>query len=146
MVHLHLMGQSMPFPDTNRRRFVQGLAAGGIVTGLGAWPAVTHAATSGPVLRSSDLHLRIGEQPVNFTGKARTAVTVNGRLPAPEIRWREGDTVTVRVDNLLPRGSLFGDSTSIHWHGILLPANMDGVPGMSFDGIRRGEQASEFVL
>ncbi|WP_297799032.1 copper resistance system multicopper oxidase [Arenimonas sp. GDDSR-1] len=129
----------MPFPDTNRRRFVQGLAAGGIVTGLGAWPAVTHAATSGPVLRSSDLHLRIGEQPVNFTGKARTAVTVNGRLPAPEIRWREGDTVTVRVDNLLPRGSLFGDTTSIHWHGILLPANMDGVPGMSFDGIRRGE-------
>ena len=137
--HRHLKSHFMPFPDPSRRRFVQGLAAGGIVTGMGAWPVAALASPDGSVLRRSDLHLRIGEQPVNFTGKSRTAVTINGSLPAPEIRWREGDTVTVRVDNLLPRGSLFGDTTSIHWHGILLPANMDGVPGMSFDGIRRGE-------
>ncbi|GAB2996259.1 copper resistance protein A [Arenimonas maotaiensis] len=92
-----------------------------------------------PVLTGTDFHLRIGELPVNFTGKRRTAITVNGSLPAPVLRWREGDTVTLRVDNALPPDSVFGDTTSIHWHGILLPANMDGVPSMSFDGIRRGE-------
>lgn len=124
-----------------RRRFVQGLAAGGIVAGFGAWPHAGFAAAppAVPVLAGTDFHLRIGELPVDFTGKRRTAITVNGSLPAPVLRWREGDTVTLRVDNALPPGSLFGDTTSIHWHGILLPANMDGVPGMSFDGIRRGE-------
>ncbi|MFM6989313.1 MAG: multicopper oxidase domain-containing protein, partial [Arenimonas sp.] len=125
-----------------RRRFVQGLAAGGIVAGFGTWPQRASAAAAPPavpVLTGNDFHLRIGELPVDFTGKRRTAITVNGSLPAPVLRWREGDTVTLRVDNALPPGSVFGDTTSIHWHGILLPANMDGVPGMSFDGIRRGE-------
>lgn len=125
-----------------RRRFVQGLAAGGIVAGFGTLPYVSAAAAAPPavpVLTGTDFHLRIGELPVDFTGKRRTAITVNGSLPAPVLRWREGDTVTLRVDNALPPGSLFGDTTSIHWHGILLPSNMDGVPGMSFDGIRRSE-------
>ena len=70
---------------------------------------------------------------MDFTGSPRVAVTVNGSVPAPTLRWREGDTVTVRVANRLR------DETSVHWHGILLPANMDGVPGLSFDGIRPGE-------
>lgn len=61
------------------------------------------------------------------------ALTVNGSVPSPTLRWREGDTVTVRVANTL------GEDTSIHWHGILVPANQDGVPGLSFDGIRPGE-------
>ena len=77
--------------------------------------------------------LAIGTSPVNFTGRTRPAVTVNGSLPAPILRWREGDTVTLRVANRL------GVPSSIHWHGILLPANMDGVPGLSFDGIAPGE-------
>ncbi len=68
-----------------------------------------------------------------ITGAPRTAITVNGTLPAPLLRWREGDRVTVRVSNRLR------DDTSIHWHGIVLPAAMDGVPGLSFDGIRPGE-------
>ena len=50
-------------------------------------------------------------------------VTVNGSIPAPLVRWREGDTVTMRVANAL------AEDTSIHWHGMILPANMDGVPG-----------------
>ena len=58
----------------------------------------------------------------------------------PLLRWKQGTTVTLRVRNELPRGSIHGPDTSIHWHGILLPANMDGVPGMSFDGIRPGER------
>ena len=70
---------------------------------------------------------------MDFTGSPHVAVTVNGSVPAPTLRWREGDTVTLRVTNTLR------EDTSIHWHGILLPANMDGVPGLSFNGIRPGE-------
>jgi CopA family copper-resistance protein len=54
-------------------------------------------------------------------------------VPAPLLRWKEGDTVTLRVSNTL------GEDTSIHWHGMILPANMDGVPGLSFHGIRPNE-------
>lgn len=125
-----------------RRRFVQGLAAGGAVAGLGFWPK-TSWSMSGPgrppVLTGTEFDLIIGETPMNFTGRTRTAITVNGSLPAPVLRWREGTTVNLRVANALPRGSIHGQDTSIHWHGILLPANMDGVPGLSFDGIARGE-------
>ena len=70
---------------------------------------------------------------MNITGAPTTAFTVNGSLPAPTLRWREGDTVTVRVSNGL------AEMSSIHWHGIVLPANMDGVPGLSFHGIQPGE-------
>lgn len=92
-----------------------------------------------PVLSGTHFDLTIGESIVNFTGRHRPAVTVNGSLPAPLLRWREGTTVTLRVTNALPRGSVLGRHASIHWHGILLPANMDGVPGVSFDGIEHGE-------
>jgi len=127
----------------SRRRFVQGLALGGVATGAGLWrlpaiagPAIdpTAAPLAVPELRGSDLQLSIGRSAVDFTGRARPAITVNGSLPAPTLRWREGDTVTVRVANALADGP-----TSIHWHGLLLPANMDGVPGLSFDGIAPGE-------
>ncbi|HVJ37357.1 MAG TPA: copper resistance system multicopper oxidase [Stenotrophomonas sp.] len=124
----------------SRRRFVQGLALGGVAAGTSLWrlPAlatpVTATALAVPELRGTDLQLSIGRSAVDFTGRARPAITVNGSLPAPTLRWREGDTVTVRVANRLAEGP-----TSIHWHGLLLPANMDGVPGMSFDGIAPGE-------
>ncbi|HXH01344.1 MAG TPA: copper resistance system multicopper oxidase [Xanthomonadaceae bacterium] len=126
----------------SRRRFVQGLAAGGVLAGLGAWPKAVWAVKSlgqPNVLSGTEFDLSIGETPMNFTGRTRSAITVNGTLPAPILRWREGDTVTLRVANTLPMGSIHGHDTSIHWHGILLPANMDGVPGMSFAGIARGE-------
>jgi CopA family copper-resistance protein len=125
-----------------RRRFVQGLAAGGAVAGLGLWPNSTWAlpaAGNANVLTGTEFDLAIGETPMNFTGRARPAITVNGSIPGPILRWREGSTVNLRVSNRLPQGSIHGDATSIHWHGILLPANMDGVPGMSFNGIHRGE-------
>jgi CopA family copper-resistance protein len=121
-----------------RRTFVKGLAAGGAAAGLGLWPAASSAAQPGARHASGELagttfDLQVGETSVNFTGKPRTAVTVNGSLPAPVLRWREGDTVTLRVTNTLD------EDTSIHWHGILLPANMDGVPGLSFHGIHPGD-------
>ncbi|TCZ84328.1 copper resistance system multicopper oxidase [Lysobacter sp. N42] len=123
----------------SRRRFVQGLAAGGAVAALGLPSLAQPRRGDAPVLRGTDFDLVIGETPVNFTGRVRPAVTVNGSLPAPTLRWKEGTTVELRVRNALPRGSIHGDQASIHWHGILLPANMDGVPGISFDGIARGE-------
>ncbi len=91
------------------------------------------------VLSGTNFDLAIGETPMNFTGATRNAVTVNGSLPGPILRWREGTTVNLRVANQLPHGSIHGHDTSIHWHGILLPANMDGVPGISFPGIPHGE-------
>ncbi|MEZ5318134.1 MAG: copper resistance system multicopper oxidase [Vicinamibacterales bacterium] len=122
----------------SRRTFVKGLAMGGAVAGLGLWKPGAWAAAVEPqqsaMLSGTDFDLRIGETPMNFTGSPRMAVAVNGTIPAPVLRWREGDTVTLRVAN-----ALAGEDTSIHWHGILLPANMDGVPGLSFHGIRPGE-------
>ena len=123
-----------------RRRFVQGLCLGGATLAAGTLrlPALARDdafARPGGVLSGTDFRLDIGTATVDFTGRARPAITVNNALPAPLLRWREGDTVTLRVANHLPRGV----QTSIHWHGILLPSNMDGVPGMSFDGILPGE-------
>jgi len=126
----------------SRRRFVQGLAVGGAVAGLGLWPKPgwTLKGPGNPnVLSGTEFDLVIGETPMNFTGRTRTAITVNGSIPAPLLRWREGTTVNLRVSNALPANSIHGHETSIHWHGILLPANMDGVPGLSFAGIHRGE-------
>ncbi len=126
----------------SRRRFVQGLAAGGVVAGLGLWPRPSWALKSpagNPVLAGTEFDLVIGETPMNFTGTTRPAITVNGSVPGPILRWREGTTVNLRVSNRLPPRSIHGHQTSIHWHGILLPANMDGVPGLSFNGIHRNE-------
>ncbi|MDP2243143.1 MULTISPECIES: copper resistance system multicopper oxidase [unclassified Pseudomonas] len=117
---------------TSRRTFVKGLAATGILGGLGLWRTPVWAVTSPGqpnVLTGTDFDLFIGETPVNITGAARTAMAINGSIPGPILRWREGDTVTLRVKNRL------AEDTSIHWHGIILPANMDGVPGLSFHGI-----------
>ena len=122
-------------PNLPRRRFFQGLAAGGILLGLSPWsrPAWARAA-AGPaqVLSGTEFDLTIAETPVNFTGRPRLATTINGSIPAPTLRWRAGDTVTIRVTNRL------AEDTSVHWHGILLPYRMDGVPGISFNGIAPG--------
>jgi CopA family copper-resistance protein len=120
--------------DLARRRFVTGALA---LAGAGALPrgvfaqdaAAAHAL---PELRGSDFVLDIGALPVNISGRRAWAKTVNGSLPAPTLRWREGDTVSLRVNNSLHEG------TALHWHGILLPADMDGVPGLSFHGIAPG--------
>ncbi len=117
---------------SSRRTFVKSLAAGGAFAGLGLWRQPVWALTSPgqpTVLSGSQFDLTIDSMSVDFTGRRRTAMAINGSIPGPLLRWREGDTVTLRVRNRLPQ------DTSIHWHGILLPANMDGVPGFSFAGI-----------
>jgi CopA family copper-resistance protein len=118
------------FKPFGRRRFVQGLVAGGLFIAHGRGRAAdgsSHAELTGP-----DFHLTIDELPVNYTGATRRAVAVNGQVPAPLLRMRQGDTVTIRVTNNLR------EYTSIHWHGFIVPADMDGVPGLSFDGIAPG--------
>jgi len=112
---------------------------GGAFASLGLGSGSLLAASikqQGPqTLSGTDFNLTISEQAVNFTGTARIATTVNGSLPAPILRWCEGDIVTLRVTNLLP------ETSSIHWHGIIVPSAMDGVPGIAdgFNGIRPGE-------
>src|SRR5258706_14618855 len=106
-----------------RRRFVEGLALAADTAGFGrARPA-----------RAATIDLTVGTLPVNLAGRARTATVVNGALPGPSLRLREGDTATISVRNTL------GEPTSVHWHGILLPNAMDGVPGLTFRGIPPGE-------
>ncbi|WOE70772.1 copper resistance system multicopper oxidase [Hydrogenimonas thermophila] len=85
------------------------------------------------ILEGKEFHLTIDETVVNITGKPVIATTINGMLPAPTLKWKEGDEVTIHVTNNLPV------SSSIHWHGIILPFQMDGVPNISFPGIAPGE-------
>jgi len=127
----------------SRRRFVQGLVAGGVIGALGGLPPRAWAHSGGshlqagggsaPVLSGTEFDLVIAESAVNFTGQPGIATTINGMLPGPTLRWRRGDTVTIRVTNRL------NEPTSLHWHGIILPYQMDGVPGISFPGIAPGE-------
>jgi len=130
---------AVPLPAIPRRRFVQGLVAGGVLLGLSPFARAAGMQSgrtstgSAAILSGTEFNLEIDESPVNFTGTPRMATTVNGSLPAPTLRWREGDTVTIRVKNRL------NETTSIHWHGIILPFQMDGVPGISFAGIPPGE-------
>jgi CopA family copper-resistance protein len=121
----------MASPGMTRRRFLWSAGAGLFVLGTSRQLAWSQSATQS-VLSGTEFNLEIGEMPVNFTGRARTGTVVNGQVPAPLLRWREGDTVTLRVSNRLSTRS------SIHWHGMIVPADMDGVPGLSFEGIPSG--------
>ena len=116
--------------DVSRRRFVSGL--GGLLTAA-ALPSSGRAGQPNTVLTGTDFDLEVSSLEVSFTGVRRIATAVNGQVPGPQLRWREGDTITVRVKNRL------AVPTSLHWHGVLVPADMDGVPGLSFAGIPPGE-------
>jgi len=101
-------------------RFVTGCAT----TGVLAAPRRRLSVVDG---RTIDLH--IAETRLAVAGQSAVATTINGGIPGPEIRLREGQDVTLRVSNALD------EDTSIHWHGLLVPPGMDGVPGVSFPGI-----------
>ena len=129
-----------PGQAIQRRRFLRALAAG---TALGTLDAALPAwalqdlpaARTGtpPELRGPVFDLTLAETRVDFDGRTGIATTINGSLPGPTLRMREGETVTIRVTNRLR------ETASIHWHGIILPFQMDGVPGVSFAGIAPGE-------
>lgn len=126
----------------SRRKFVTGVATGGTVIGLGLGSGKAlsldrsfdaNKRQTPQELSGNTFNLSIDYVPVNFTGHDRIATTVNGSVPSPVLRWKEGERVTLRVTNNLDHDS------SIHWHGIILPTGMDGVPGLSFNGIKPGE-------
>lgn len=124
-----------------RRKFLQYTASVGIVTGLSTvLPPYALAGFNNttkevltPVGKDNIVDLTISEISFSVNGKATKATAINGQVPGPLIRLKEGTDVIIRVKNELK------EDTSIHWHGILLPFQMDGVPGVSFDGIKPGE-------
>lgn len=118
----------------SRRTFVRGAIAGGAALAMHAGSALAlPSSTARPTPGTTRFDLAIGALPVRFTGHAGVATAVNGAVPGPLLRFREGDTVQLAVTNRL------SDSASIHWHGLRVPAGMDGVPGLSFAGIAPGE-------
>ena len=109
-----------------------GAAAGSLLPGWAQSAAPSQASTL-PTLSGQDIKLSIGHTPVTIDGRTSHAVTINGTVPGPLIRLKEGQTVRLSVTNTLD------EETSIHWHGLLVPFQMDGVPGVSFPGIPPGE-------
>lgn len=84
--------------------------------------------------RAEEYSLTIAREAVNITGTSVKKITVNGTIPGPTLRFQEGEEVTIHVTNKLD------EDTSVHWHGLLLPGEMDGVPGFNgFPGIKPGE-------
>ncbi|MDQ3079367.1 MAG: copper resistance system multicopper oxidase [Pseudomonadota bacterium] len=119
----------------HRRDFLRAATLGGAGVGLaGLSPAWAQRLSAGiarplPTVSGNDIALTIGKVAVRVDGKVGRAVGVNGTVPAPLIRLREGQKVRLRVTNTLD------EESSIHWHGLLVPFAMDGVPGVSFPGI-----------
>lgn len=135
-MHAKNLTRYRQFPTLSRRRFVTGAAASGALLSLGmdTGDAEVLPPNAAPqILTGNRFDLTIGFQPVNFTGRQRLATAVNGTVPGPILRWRQGQNIKLHV-----RNELAADS-SIHWHGIILPTGMDGVPGVSFNGIQPGE-------
>lgn len=126
-------------PRVSRRRVLQAMAAvgaAGMLRGVApayAAPPAQGAAPAVPATSDGVVELEIRKTRLLIGGRAAMVTTVNGSLPGPLLRFREGETATVRITNRLD------EDTSIHWHGLLVPPAMDGVPGLSFAGIKPGE-------
>ncbi len=126
----------------DRRTFIRSSAALGLLSGIGVpIPAWAHSQPGSPFRppglaptrrtgRLVEYDLTIDRTPLAFGGRTGNAVTINGTVPGPLLRFTEGDDAIIRIHNRLD------EDTSVHWHGILLPNNMDGVPGVNFPGIK----------
>lgn len=127
-------------PAAGRRRFLKGAAAMGLLSGLEAlapayaWEKTGNLAARPSVSGNTDaFDLEIARADMLIDGRPARPITINGSMPGPLLRFTEGREVLLRVTNRLD------EDTSIHWHGVLLPFEMDGVPGVSFAGIKPGE-------
>ena len=138
----------------SRRRLLAGAGAASAFAAMPAW-AQGHSMRRGhgvghggaPIRTGFDqvsgavIDLAVGEGPRTVQGRKGHGIAVNGSVPGPLVRLREGQNVRLNVTNHL------GEDTSIHWHGLLLPFQMDGVPGISFPGIKPGQTFSyEFPI
>ncbi|MES1944501.1 CopA family copper-resistance protein [Salinisphaera sp. PC39] len=131
--------------DTHRRRLLQALGGTGVLAGLEALlPAYarardgrhltgTAARVPGGAARDVAMDIHIRRETIDIAGGQASAITMNHSLPGPLVELWEGKNALLRVHNHLD------ESTSIHWHGILLPFTMDGVPGVAFPGIDPGD-------
>lgn len=128
----------------SRRSLLKGIGAAGMLAALeGLVPAyarnvfgenaVAATAQTRGELSGEVINLTIAETPFRVNGRTGTAKTINATLPGPIIRLKEGQDVTLNVTNRLK------ETSSIHWHGVLVPPAMDGVPGVSFKGIEPNE-------
>jgi len=127
-------------PAVTRRDFIKAVGAGLFLAGLHcALPLPAWAVKAGPGVQQTPprrrYDLAIGYSPVKIDGRAGTSTGINGTVPGPLVHLREGDDVVLNVTNAL----MDTEHSSIHWHGILVPFRMDGVPGVNFAGIRPGE-------
>lgn len=133
------MRKSKRHPQFSRRKFIYAASMLGgsaaLQSSLPAWArSGLDTDLSGLTSLSGQLFdLTVAKATSTVDGKQGNSILINGHLPAPLLRWREGDDITLRVTNKMHV------DTSIHWHGILLPFQMDGVPGVTFPGIKPGE-------
>jgi FtsP/CotA-like multicopper oxidase with cupredoxin domain len=119
----------------DRRQVLRGATLAGSGLALSAYmPAWAQPVSAGiakplPTVSGDDITLKIAHQMMMIDGRQSHAIGINGTVPAPLIRLREGQNVRLHVVNDLD------EETSIHWHGLLVPFQMDGVPGIAFPGI-----------
>lgn len=131
--------QTITVPNLDRRTMLGSVALAGGSLALGSlYPAWATSGSAGisdapETLGGDFIALSVGHTHFSVAGKSSHAFTINGTVPGPILRLREGQKVRIAVTNTLD------EDTSIHWHGLLLPFDMDGVPGVSFPGIRPGE-------
>lgn len=119
-----------------RRDFVRYTVGLGVLSGLGLRPRSLWAsveAAAGEAVAPAEYHLAVDRIGVSFSGSAAEARAINQTVPGPLLRLTEGQEAILHVTNHLD------EDTSIHWHGLLLPFDQDGVPGFSFEGIKPGE-------
>ena len=120
--------------NLDRRGFLAGgMTLSALAAARPAWAStVSHglSAKGFGTLSGNEIRLTVAESRFAVDGRTGHAVTINGSIPAPLLRLREGETVRLVVDNRLD------EDTSIHWHGLIVPFQMDGVPGISFPGIK----------
>ena len=119
----------------DRRSLLRGVALGGAGLAVANWyPAWAQPVSRGiakpiPELSGDTISLRVAQEMVSVDGRQAHVIAMNGTVPGPLLRLREGQTVRITIDNALD------EETSLHWHGLLVPFQMDGVPGLSFPGI-----------
>ena len=133
----------MNLPDLSRRRLLKGAGLGVGALAFQPWlPAWAQPVSPGlPTLSGEDITLRVAQGMLDMDGKPARAVTLNGTVPGPLLRLRQGQKLRLTVENALD------EVTSLHWHGLLVPFQMDGVPGVSFPGIKpRSRFTYEFAI
>ncbi len=132
----HSLTVSTETARIDRREFLKMSAGLSVLSGIGLQPRTLWAAlepAGGGPLEAAEYDLAVGRLGVSFSGDSAEARSINGMIPGPLLRFKEGQEVILRVTNNLD------EETSLHWHGLLVPFDMDGVPGFSFAGIGPGE-------